>query len=333
MAVCIGIESTAHTLGVGIFKGKRMLANEKDMYRPKKGGIHPRVAADHHAEVFGSVLKAAFEKSRLAWADVDFIAYARGPGLGPCLKVGMAGASAIASKLRIPLVPVNHCAAHVEIGAHYCKMKDPLMLYVSGGNTQIVVREAGMGGREKGAIARRGCGYHVMGETLDIGVGNLIDVFARSLGEEFAHGSVVEKLAAGGKYFPLPYTVKGMNMTFTGLLTEATKQLHGHDRKDVCFSLQETAFSMLTEATERALALTRKKEVLACGGVAQNKRLTEMLALMAREHGARFATSPPEFNADNGAMIAYTGVLARRQAIDWRKADVNPKWRLDEVVI
>ena len=160
MAVCIGIESTAHTLGVGIFKGKRMLANEKDMYRPKKGGIHPRVAADHHAEVFGSVLKAAFEKSRLAWADVDFIAYARGPGLGPCLKVGMAGASAIASKLRIPLVPVNHCAAHVEIGAHYCKMKDPLMLYVSGGNTQIVVREAGMGGREKGASARRGCGYH-----------------------------------------------------------------------------------------------------------------------------------------------------------------------------
>jgi glycoprotease/Kae1 family metallohydrolase len=319
MTVCIGIESTAHTLGVGIFRGERMLANEKDMYRPKKGGIHPRVAADHHAEVFGPVLQAAFKKSRIAWTDVDFVAYARGPGLGPCLKVGMAGACALAAKIGVPLVPVNHCAAHVEIGAHYCKMKDPLILYVSGGNTQIVIREKNK--------------YHVMGETLDIGVGNLIDVFARALGGEFAHGSVVEKLAAGGKYFPLPYTVKGMNMTFTGLLTEATKQLHGRDKKDVCFSLQETAFSMLTEATERALALTRKKEVLACGGVAQNKRLCEMLTLMAREHKARFATSPAEFNADNGAMIAYTGLLAKRQAIDWRKADVNPKWRLDEVRI
>jgi len=323
MAVCIGIESTAHTLGVGIFNGERMLANERDMYRPKKGGIHPRVAADHHAEVFGTVLRAAFAKSMIASKDVDFVAYARGPGLGPCLKVGMAGASALAAKLGVPLIPVNHCAAHVEIGAHYCKMKDPLILYVSGGNTQIVVRD------QKG----KNSSYHVMGETLDIGVGNLIDVFARSLGEEFAHGSVVEKIAAGGKYFPLPYTVKGMNMTFTGLLTEATKQLGSHDKKDVCFSLQETAFSMLTEATERALALTRKKEVLACGGVAQNRRLAEMLALMAREHKARFATSPPEFNADNGAMIAYTGLLAKRQAIDWRKADVNPKWRLDEVVI
>ncbi|VVC03903.1 tRNA N6-adenosine threonylcarbamoyltransferase [Candidatus Burarchaeum australiense] len=321
--LCIGIESTAHTLGVGIFDGKRMLANEKDMYRPKKGGIHPRMAADHHAEVFGEVLRRAIAKARVEPKEIDLVAYARGPGLGPCLKVGLAGAMALASRLGVKLVPVNHCSAHVEIGALYCKMKDPLVLYVSGGNTQIVTREQ----------KNRTRGYHAMGETLDIGVGNLIDVFARSLDGEFAHGSVVEKLALGGKYLPMPYTVKGMNMTFSGLLTDATKQLGGHDRKDVCFSLQETAFSMLTEATERALTLTRKKEVLACGGVAQNKRLCEMLKLMAREHGARFATSPAEFNADNGAMIAYTGLLARRHAMDWRRTDVNAKWRLDEAVI
>ncbi|MFA6035941.1 MAG: KEOPS complex N(6)-L-threonylcarbamoyladenine synthase Kae1, partial [Candidatus Micrarchaeia archaeon] len=306
--IVLGIESTAHTLGVGVFKDQRMLSNEKDMYRPKKGGIHPRLAADHHAEVFEGVLRAALEKAKISPKDIELIAYARGPGLGPCLKVGLVGASALAARLHVKLVPVNHCSAHVEVGRLCAKMKDPLVLYVSGGNTQIIVKE--------------GRGYHVLGETLDIGAGNMIDVFARSLGEEFAHGSLVEKMAQGGKYVQMPYTVKGMNMTFTGLLTDAVKKVESGKfaKKDVCFSVQETAFSMLTEACERALALTEKREVLACGGVAQNKRLCQMLGLMAREHGARFATAPAEFNADNGAMIAYTGVLARKQAIDWKKA-------------
>jgi len=317
--ISVGIESTAHTLGVGVFRDRRMLSNELSAYKARKTGIHPRVAADHHSEAFGEVLGAALEKARIPPSEIDMVAYSRGPGLGPCLKVGLAGASALAAQLRVPLVPVNHCAAHVEIGALCCGMGDPLILYVSGGNTQIVVRE--------------GHGYHVMGETLDIGVGNMLDVFARALGEEFAHGAIIERNAEGGSYFPLPYTVKGMNMTFTGLLTDAKKKIGRQSKRDLCFSLQETAFSMLTEACERALALTRKREVLACGGVAQNRRLCGMLGLMAKEHKARFASAPGQFNADNGAMIAYTGLLARRQAVDWRRADVNPKWRLDEVRI
>jgi len=312
----VGIESTAHTLGVGVFKDKKMLANEKSAYKPKKQGIHPRLAADHHVKAFGAVLERALDAAGISLNEIDQVAYARGPGLGPCLKVGLAGASALAAKLKVPMVPVNHCAAHVEIGALYCRMRNPLILYVSGGNTQIVVRE------EKN--------YHVLGETLDIGIGNMVDVFARALGEEYAHGSIVERLAHGGKYIELPYTVKGMNMTFTGLLTDAKKRIGKHGREDLCFSLQETSFAMLTEACERALALTRKKEVLACGGVAQNKRLCEMLGLMAEEHRARFASAPSQFNADNGAMIAYTGLLVRRNAVNWKKADINPKWRLDE---
>ena len=319
--IVLGIESTAHTLGVGVFDGKRKLSNEKDVYRPRKGGIQPRLAADHHAEIFGEVLERALRSAKISARDINLIAYARGPGLGPCLKVGLAGAGALAAKLGVKLVPVNHCAAHVEIGMLCAKMRDPLVLYVSGGNTQIIVRGAG--------------GYHVLGETMDIGVGNMIDVFARSLGQEYAHGSMVEKLARGGKYVRMPYTVKGMNMTFTGLLTDAVKKVESGKfaTGDLCYSVQETAFSMLTEACERALALTRKKEVLACGGVAQNKRLCEMLSLMAREHRARFATAPAEFNADNGAMIAYAGMLARRQARDWKKADASQRWRIDEVVI
>jgi glycoprotease/Kae1 family metallohydrolase len=324
----LGVESTAHTLGIGIFdpKAGRMLANEKDMHRPKGGGMRPGLAADHHAEVFGAVLAGALDKSGVKKKDISHVAYARGPGIGQCLKVGLAGASALASELGVKLVPVNHACAHVEVGAWHCKMKDPLVLYVSGGNTQIIVRQK---------TANKHTTYRVLGETLDVGVGNMIDVFARALGEEFAHGSVVEKIALGGKYVPMPYTVKGMNMTFTGLLTDAKKKLESgaHSREDLCFSLQETSFSMLTEAVERALALTGKKEVLACGGVAQNKRLCNMLDIMAREHGVRFGAAPGEFNADNGGMIAYAGWLARAQAMDWKKAGSDMKWRIDEVVL
>jgi N6-L-threonylcarbamoyladenine synthase/protein kinase Bud32 len=148
---------------------------------------------------------------------------------------------------------------------------------------------------------------------------------------EFAHGSAVEKLAEEGTYFELPYTVKGMDLAFTGLLTSAIKALGTHKKEDVCRSMQETAFAMLVEAAERASALSGKKDVLACGGVAQNKRLQEMLGIMCRERGGRFSVAPAEFNADNGAMVAYVGALTLSAG---KKADctarVRQRFRVDE---
>jgi N6-L-threonylcarbamoyladenine synthase/protein kinase Bud32 len=295
-------------------------------YIPDKGGIHPREAARHHVEVAGQVLVEAFDRAGIKPRDVAIIAFSQGPGLGPCLRTGATAARALASYLGVPLVGVNHCVAHIEIGRLVTSAVDPLTLYVSGGNTLVSAFEADR--------------YRVFGETLDIAVGNCLDVFARKAklpqtGEK-PFGAMVEELATRGTtLIPLPYTVKGMDLSFSGLLTAAVQLLQEkkYRLEDICLSLQEVAFSMLIEVTERALAHTEKPEVLLTGGVAANKRLQSMLELVAQEHNARFCTVPKQYALDNGAMIAWTGILAYQHGVTVpvEKSFVRLKWRLDEV--
>jgi len=326
---CLGIESTADDFSVGIstFNGKT-LANIISVYVPSEGGIHPREAARHHAEDASRVLEKTFKRARIKPKDLSLIAFSQGPGLGPCLRTGATVARALASYLSIPLVGVNHCVAHVEIGKLKTGAKDPVTLYVSGGNTIVSAFDSGR--------------YRVFGETLDVALGNCLDVFAREaglrqkIGEPF--GAVVEKLAAKGKrLISLPYTVKGMDMSFSGLLTAAINLLRNgeYELEDLCYSLQETVFSMVTEVTERGLAHTEKKEVLLTGGVAANKRLQSMIKAIAEEHDAMFCVVPSEFAIDNGAMIAWTGVLAYTHGIvtSIDKSFVKLRWRLEEVEV
>jgi N6-L-threonylcarbamoyladenine synthase/protein kinase Bud32 len=225
-------------------------------------------------------------------------------------------------------VGVNHCIAHIEIGKLKTGAVDPITLYVSGGNTIVAAFDSGR--------------YRVFGETLDIALGNCLDVFAREAGLHqkvgMPFGAIVEKLAARGtRLIPLPYTVKGMDTSFSGLLTAAVNTLKKGECKleDLCYSLQETAFSMVTEVTERALAHTEKKEALLTGGVAANKRLQSMIRIIAGEHGADFSVVPSEFAVDNGAMIAWTGALAYKHGIvtPIEKSFVKLRWRLDEVEV
>ncbi|MGQ9530063.1 MAG: KEOPS complex N(6)-L-threonylcarbamoyladenine synthase Kae1 [Candidatus Bathycorpusculaceae bacterium] len=326
-AYCLGIESTADDFSVGIstFQGK-ILANVRSAYIPEKGGIHPREAARHHAEVASQVLEEAFKKSGLNPKDLSVIAFSQGPGLGPCLRTGATIARALASYLNLPLVGVNHCIAHIEIGKLEEHAQDPVTLYVSGGNTIVSAFDSGR--------------YRVFGETLDIALGNCLDTFAIEAGLrqslDMPLGAVIERLAEKGKKLvPLPYTVKGMDTSFSGLLTAAVNLLKKGEYKleDLCYSLQETAFSMVTEVTERALAHTEKREVLLTGGVAANKRLQSMVRAITEEHDAKFYVVPSEFAVDNGAMIAWTGVLAYKSglATPIEKSFVKLKWRLDEV--
>ena len=315
-------------MGILSFDGK-VLANVISAYIPEKGGIHPREAARHHAEVAGEVLEKAFMRAGIKPRDVRVVAFSQGPGLGPCLRTGATAARALASYLEVPLVGVNHCIAHIEIGKLVTQAKDPVTLYVSGGNTIVSAFEAGK--------------YRVFGETLDIAVGNCLDVFAREAGLRQTEGSIplgamIEELAGHGQtLISLPYTVKGMDLSFSGLLTAAVQLLRDgkHRLEDLCFSLQEVAFSMLTEVTERALAHTEKSEVLLTGGVAANKRLQSMLNLVAEDHNARFCVVPKEFALDNGAMIAWAGILAFQHGmtVPVEKSFVKLKWRLEEVYV
>lgn len=293
--ITLGIESTAHTLSIGIEKDGKILSNVIDMYRGGNEGLIPRKLADHHAKVFSTVLEQSLKDAEISMDDVDLIAFAQGPGIGAPLSVGVSSAKFLALKHGKNLIGVNHPYAHVKISEHYCKMDKPLILYLSGGNSQILVEQDG---------------YHkVLGETLDVGIGNLFDNFARAIEMEEAHGGALAKLAEGGEYVELPYTVKGMNLVFSGLLTAAEKAAKNHAKKDIAHSLMETAFAMTCEVTERALFLTRKKQLIVCGGVAQNTRLQEMLKIMCEEDGVEFGVAPNEYNRDNGAMIAYAGSL------------------------
>ncbi len=319
--ICLGIEGTAHTLGVGIVQDCVVLSNASKMYVPSKGGIHPREAANHHTSHFTNVLKKSLEKAGVSEREIDVIGFSQGPGLGPCLRTVATAARALSLYLKKPLVGVNHCIAHLEIGRGVTDCKDPVLLYVSGGNTQVI---AFLNGK-----------YRVFGETLDIGIGNCLDKFAREMGMEFPGGPQIEKMAKRGKkYVSLPYSVKGMDVAFSGILTSALARAETEGKEDLCYSLQETCFSMLTEVTERAMSHTEKEEILLGGGVACNKRLQEMIKKMAGERDASFFCPPNEFLIDNGAMIAWTAsLMATKHAVKIEESGVKQNFRTDEVEI
>ncbi len=317
--ICLGIEATAHTFGIGICNEIRILANARSVYKPKKGGIHPVEAKEHHVAVKEKILEDALKEAKLQLSDIDIFAYSAGPGLPPCLKVGAEFVQEVAKNKKI--IEVNHCIAHIEIGRFATNARDPIVLYVSGGNTQII-----------GYAEQR---YRVFGETQDISVGNVIDSFIRDTVGGFPGGPIFDELAKKGSYVDLPYVVKGMDMSFSGILTAAKKKYKdGASVEDLCYSLQETCYAMLVEVTERALAHTGKSEALLVGGVAASRRLQEMLNIMCNERDAKFFAVPIEFARDNGAMIAYNGLIAYNSGQKaTAKPDFNPRWRTDEVEI
>lgn len=323
--VVLGIESTAHTFGCGIaLDDGRILANENSVYIPKEGGIHPREASRHHSAIAHKVIISALKKAGIRVDDISAVAFSQGPGLGPCLRSGATIARAIALMFKKPYVPVNHCIAHIEIGRLISKCYDPLIIYVSGGNTIISAFDAGR--------------YRVFGETLDIAYGNCIDVFSRNLDLPYPKPNDLHPLdrisLERGNFIDLPYIVKGQDISYSGLLTAALKKIQeGAFWKDVAYSFYMIASAMLIEVVERALAHTEKEEVLLTGGNARSKLLQLMLESVCKERGAKLYVVPSEYAGDNGAMIAWAGVLAYRHGITLpiEKTFIRPKWRLDEV--
>jgi len=355
MPVILGIESTAHTFGIGFVKDGKILSNVKKTYTTEKGGIIPLEAAKHHEENWKSIYLESLEKAGMApkgvpsveknintESKIDAVAFSQGPGLAPCLLVGLRKAKELSKKLGVPLVPVNHCVAHLEIGK-LTGAEDPVMLYASGANTQIIAYASGK--------------YRIFGETLDLGVGNFIDTFGRYTGIGFPAGPKIQKLASGSKnYIELPYKVKGMDIALSGILTNLKQKLDSKNYKlnDLAYSLQETVFAMLVETAERALAHTGKKELLLGGGVACNSRLQEMCKIMCEERDAKFFCPEKQFLVDNASMIAYLGEIMFKAEIkesprddsskddpagssgepkNLEKIDIKPRQRTDEVVV
>ncbi len=323
--LCLGIESTAHTFGCSIVKNDgTILSNIKDAVTTDKGGLIPVEVAEHHARVCDTIIKKTLTEARCTLQDIKLISYSRSPGIGHMLRIGGMVARSLAQINKIPLVGVNHCIAHLEIGKLTTKAKDPVFLYASGANTQV--------------IAFEGKKYRVFGETLDTGVGNFLDTFARDLQLGFPGGPKVYELALQGKkLIPLPYCVKGMDTAFSGILTSLKQKRESkmYSKEDLCFSAQETVFAMLLEVCERAMAHCDKKELLLGGGVAANKRLQEMADIMCQKRGATCFKTPQVYCTDNAAMIAWLGILEYNAGISTTisNANVDPYERVDDFIV
>ncbi len=326
MTIILGIESTAHTFGIGIIKNRNILSNIKKTYTTQSGGIIPIEAAKHHRENSEKIYLDALDTAGIKEKDIDAVAFSQGPGLAPCLLEGIKFAKQLAEKLKKPIIPVNHCIAHLEIG-ETTGAKDPVMLYASGANTQIIAYSSGK--------------YRIFGETLDLGVGNFIDTFARFLGLGFPGGPAIQKLAEDSRnYIEIPYIVKGMDISLSGILTNLRQKIDSkkYSRQELAYSMQETVFAMLIETAERALAHTGKKELLLGGGVAYNSRLQEMAGIMCRERGAKLFVPENSLLVDNGAMIAFLGEIMFDKGIkisgkEIEKLDIKPRQRTDEVEV
>uniref|UniRef100_A0A8C5SAY1 N(6)-L-threonylcarbamoyladenine synthase n=1 Tax=Laticauda laticaudata TaxID=8630 RepID=A0A8C5SAY1_LATLA len=331
MPVVIGFEGSANKIGIGIVKDGEVLSNPRRTYvTPPGQGFLPGDTARHHSSCVLTVLREALEEAGVKPEDIDAVAFTKGPGMGAPLVTVAIVARTVAQLWRKPLLGVNHCVGHIEMGRLVTGAKNPTVLYVSGGNTQV--------------IAYSEHRYRIFGETIDIAVGNCLDRFARVLkiSNDPSPGYNIEQMAKKGqKLIELPYTVKGMDVSFSGILSHIEDVAHRMlsagkcTPEDLCFSLQETLFAMLVEITERAMAHTSSSEALIVGGVGCNERLQEMMGIMCRERGARLFATDERFCIDNGAMIAQAGweMFRSGQITALEDSWITQRYRTDDVEV
>src|SRR6056297_2998634 len=316
----LGVEGTAWAASAAVHDTEtESTFIETDAYQPDSGGIHPREAAEHMGDAIPAVIATALDE---ATGPIDAVAFSRGPGLGPCLRIVGTAARSLAQTLDVPLVGVNHMVAHLVIGRHRSGFESPVCLNASGANAHLLGYHNGR--------------YRVLGETMDTGVGNAIDKFTRHVGWTHPGGPKVEEAAREGEYHDLPYVVKGMDFSFSGIMSAAKDAYDdGVPVEDVCCGLQETVFAMLAEVAERALSLTGTDELVLGGGVGQNARLREMLREMCDQRGAEFYAPDPRFLRDNAGMIAVLGAEMARagDTLEIEESAVNPNFRPDEVPV
>jgi len=339
MPTVIGLEGSANKCGVGIVKDGVVLANPRRTHNAPPGqGFLPKDTTIHHRSVVLDLVHEALDEAgiRNPAAEIDAVAFTKGPGMGAPLVTMAVVARTLSQLWRLPIIGVNHCIGHIEMARHITGANNPTVLYVAGSNTQIIAYAANR--------------YRIFGETIDIAVGNCLDRFARllNLPNEPSPGYSVEQAAKKGiKFVALPYVVKGMDVSFSGVLSFMEKKALDllssgeYTPEDLCFSFQETLFAMLVETTERAMAHTGSQEVVICGGVGCNVRLQQMMGEMCRERGAEVFATDMRFCIDNGIMIAHagwhmfnSGMLSKLEDTSitqrFRTDDVLVKWRTED---
>jgi N6-L-threonylcarbamoyladenine synthase len=331
----LGIETSCDETGIAIYDANAgLLANQ--LYSQVKlhadyGGVVPELASRDHVRKTIPLIQAALRQASLTANDINAVAYTAGPGLVGALMVGATIGRSLAYAWKVPALAVHHMEGHL-----LAPMLEPnppafpfVALLVSGGHTQL--------------ISVTGIGqYQLLGESVDDAAGEAFDKTAKLLGLDYPGGPMLARLAEAGTpgrfSFPRPMTDRpGLDFSFSGLKTFAANTIRNNPpdeqtKADVAFAFEEAVVETLAIKCRRALDVTGFKHLVIAGGVSANQRLRQEMTQMMQKRGGAVFYARPEFCTDNGAMIAYAGMvrLSQGQQSDCQIV-VRPRWPLAEL--
>ncbi|TCV98844.1 tRNA (adenosine(37)-N6)-threonylcarbamoyltransferase complex transferase subunit TsaD [Biostraticola tofi] len=331
----LGIETSCDETGVAIYDEQAgLMANQ--LYSQVKlhadyGGVVPELASRDHVRKTVPLIQAALKQAGLTAGDIDGVAYTAGPGLVGALMVGATVGRALAYAWKVPAIAVHHMEGHLL--APMLEDHPPafpfVALLVSGGHTQL--------------ISVTGIGrYELLGESIDDAAGEAFDKTAKLLGLDYPGGPLLSRMAGKGRAgrftFPRPMTDRpGLDFSFSGLKTFAANTIRANEqdeqtKADVARAFEDAVVDTLSIKCRRALEQTGYKRLVIAGGVSANHTLRERMAIMMQKRGGEVFYARPEFCTDNGAMIAYAGMVRLQSGANTSLAvSVRPRWPLDEL--
>lgn len=331
----LGIETSCDETGVAIYDDKRGLLADQ-LYSQVKlhadyGGVVPELASRDHVRKTVPLIQAAMQQAGLTPADIDGVAFTAGPGLIGALLVGATIGRSLAMAWNVPAVEVHHMEGHLL--APMLEERPPafpfVALLVSGGHTQL--------------ISVTGIGqYQLLGESIDDAAGEAFDKTAKLLGLDYPGGPMLSKMAQAGHAdrftFPRPMTDRpGLDFSFSGLKTYAANTVRqsgddGQTKADIARAFEDAVVDTLAIKCRRALDETGFTRLVMAGGVSANRTLRNKLAELMKARGGEVFYARPEFCTDNGAMIAYAGMVRLKAGAQAELSiTVRPRWPLDEL--
>jgi N6-L-threonylcarbamoyladenine synthase len=310
------------------------LYSQIDMHQAY-GGVVPELASRDHIRRVLPLAESVLRDAGTALAEIDVVAYTRGPGLAGALLVGAGVACALGAALGRPVLGVHHLEGHLLspfLGA------DPpefpfIALLVSGGHTQLMQVEG---------VGR----YQLLGETIDDAAGEAFDKSAKLMGLGYPGGPALSRLAEQGDpqafKLPRPLLRSGdLDFSFAGLKTAVLTQAKklGGDlearKADLAASTQAAIVEVLVKKSLAALERSGLDRLVVAGGVGANKALRAQLEAACKSRGARVHYPELEFCTDNGAMIAMAAAMRlqahAQEATTVYAFDVKPRWPLGEL--
>lgn len=315
--IVLGIETSCDETGIGIVRGRELLANEIASSvdeHARFGGVVPEIASRAHLEAIEPALHRACDTAGIRLSDVDGIAVTAGPGLVGALIVGVATAKGLAAALGVPVYGVNHLAGHVVVDElQHGPLADPTIgLLVSGGHSSLLL------------VTDDVSSIVPLGQTLDDAAGEAFDKVARLLGLPFPGGPWIDRVAVEGDPgaidFPRGLTGPGdrerypYDFSFSGLKTAVARWIRAREAAgepvpvaDVAASMQEAVADVLTARMVTACRDHGVDSVVVGGGVAANSRLRAMAAERCAAAGITLRVPRPDLCTDNGAMVAALG--------------------------